>query len=277
MSKVLVRFVHVSDTHIELEEGVAERIAESIARESARTELPEYVRAYIFSVLEEQRAGIYPYPSALQAGQALVSAINDLSVSVDFVLHTGDIAHRGTQAEYDLVRDVFSALEVPIYYVNGNHDEVANLYPGLLEREPSNEPYDHTFEVNDVRFICVDSATNGVGTDWRLSDDQVAWLESEVMASDDRPIVVGIHHPPYQIFHEAKDYFMLKNADAVHTVLKKAIPKVRGVFSGHVHFAMNRLIDGVLYGIAPKPFSLTPGFSVVTVLDDGILVDHHRF
>ncbi|MEL6270106.1 MAG: metallophosphoesterase [Chloroflexota bacterium] len=268
---------HVGFQQFDPEDGVSKRIDEAIERESARTELPDYVRDFIQNILDEQRTNEYPYPSTVQAARALVSAINNLKAPIDFVLHTGDIAQQGTPVEYDLVREIFESLESPIHYVNGNHDNVESLYSGLLRLETSTEPYDYTFEMNGVAFICVDSATSGVGTDWHLSDEQLAWLESQIAATDDRPLVIAIHHPPYQIFHDAKDYFMLRNADAVHGVLKAVGPRLRGVFSGHVHYAMNRMRDGVFYSVAPKPYSYIPGFSIVTVTDDGILVDRHRF
>ncbi len=279
MSLPLVRFIHISDTHIEPEAGVAERLASALVREQARTELPENIRTYILATLDEQSqaASLYPYPSAIQACEAMVGAINALDAPIDLVLHTGDIAQQGTAEDYTRVRSIFGGLRVPIYYVNGNHDKVENVYPGLLGQGTSNEPYDHIFEVNGVLFVCVDSATNKDGTEYFLTDGQLAWLETHITAADDRPVVVGIHHPPYQIFHEAKDYFIIRNADAIHEVLRKAGPKLRGVFSGHVHVAMNHSREGVFYSIAPKAFSATPGFSIVTVTEDGILVDHKRF
>ncbi|MEL6273321.1 MAG: metallophosphoesterase, partial [Chloroflexota bacterium] len=192
MSEALVRFVHISDTHIEPEDGVSKRISEAIERESARTELPDYVRDFIQHILEEQRTNNYPYSSTVQAATALVNAINAVTVPIDFVLHTGDIAQQGTSVEYDLTRDIFGVLKPPIYYVNGNHDNINHLYPGLLGRETSPEPYDYTFEENGVVFICVDSATSGVGTDWHLSDRQLEWLEAQIAATDDRPLVIAI-------------------------------------------------------------------------------------
>lgn len=275
MSKPLVRFVHISDTHIEPEEAVPARLAASIKTQSARTDLPDNIRAYILSIYEDQRLHRYPYPSAQQASIALVTAINRLPQPIDFVLHTGDITHLGSAEEYRLARDILSQLQFPVHYLHGNHDDAANLCRVLLNRDAVLSPYNFTFEVSGVLFVCLDSVPAGGEADPNLSAAQLAWLEGQLQAGAHRPVVVAMHHPPFQIFHEPRDYFMLRNATAIRAILQDSGPQLRAVFCGHVHAALDRHLNSVYYSVAPKPYSHTPGFSVVTVTDDGVLVERH--
>lgn len=279
MSEILVQFIHISDTHIEPEEGEMERREAQIERVKTGSWLPEHLLGHILEHVEAERGENFPYKAAAKASEALVEEINNLKldVPIDFVLHTGDITNYGEPSEFERAKTLFANLKYPIHYVNGNHDKVENLYGTLLGQEAEVKPYDYTFEVNGVKFVCVDSATSGEGIEWRLSDDQLQWLEAQLTDDSDQPIVVGIHHPPFKIYTEWLDYFLLKNWEDVQAVLQKGLPRLKGVFSGHVHTPLDTYRNGVFYSIVPKPFSEKPGFSVVTVTTQGCQVQHHNF
>jgi Icc protein len=277
MSDILLQFVHISDTHIEPEEGEMERREAQIAGVKEATWLPDHLREFIVEHVEAERGETFPYQAAAKASEALVDEINKLKADIDFVLHTGDITNYGEPSEFERAQAVFSNLKAPIHYLNGNHDKVQNLYGSLLGQAAEEKPYDYTFEVKGVKIVCVDSATSGEGLDWRLSDEQLAWLEEQLTDGGDQPIIVGIHHPPFKIYTEWLDYFLIKNWEDIHATLQKGLPRLKGVFCGHVHIALDTYRDGVFYSIVPKPFSEKPGFSVVTVTTQGCQVEHHSF
>ena len=159
----------------------------------------------------------------------------------------------------------------------GNHDKVENLYAGLLDKPAEKIAYDYSFTEHGVKFICVDSATNGEGINWFVTQEQLAWLEAELTDGSDQPLVVAIHHPPFQIHIEWLDFFIVKNWQEIQTVLQKAGPRLRGVFSGHVHTPITCQRNGVLYSVVPEVFSHAPGYSVVTVTTEDIHIQRYTF
>src|SRR5688572_17847026 len=90
----VLRFVHISDTHISHD--------------------PNYI-------LPEAKH------TPAEGARALVDAINNLPFAPDFVLHTGDVAFDPEPAAYDTAAEIFSKLKFPIYYLTGNHDDWEGL------------------------------------------------------------------------------------------------------------------------------------------------------
>ena len=277
MSEILVRFAHISDTHIEPEAGTRERRVATLARLKSMAGFPPAVLAEIIKHQEAALDGHYPYPTAVKASEALVTALNALETPLDFVLHTGDVVNHGDADQYVETAAIFAKLNYPIRYAVGNHDKVENLYAGLLDKPAEKIAYDYSFTEHGVKFICVDSATNGEGINWFVTQEQLAWLEAELTDGSDQPLVVAIHHPPFQIHIEWLDFFIVKNWQEIQTVLQKAGPRLRGVFSGHVHTPITCQRNGVLYSVVPEVFSHAPGYSVVTVTTEDIHIQRYTF
>ena len=78
----IVSFVHLSDTHIG-------------------------------PTTEYGRHGKISYPAAAKA----IEVVNNLPVKPDFVIHTGDVTTDPTAEAYALVVELFSKLDLPVYYV----------------------------------------------------------------------------------------------------------------------------------------------------------------
>src|SRR2546430_913598 len=56
---------------------------------------------------------------------AAVQMINRDHPDIDFVIVTGDLAHRGEQAAYVALRDVLAGFRAPVILLMGNHDDRA--------------------------------------------------------------------------------------------------------------------------------------------------------
>lgn len=274
MPEHLVRFAHISDTHIEPEEGAQERNRAMIERLRGSDQLPQVMRDVVLAHLDKMMGDSFPYQTAVQASHGLVSAINQHE-GLDFVLHTGDITNYGSPDEFDMTQTIFGGLRVPVHYLNGNHDKVEALY-GFMGLAASGDPYHHTFEVNGVRFICMDSATEGKEATWTVSPASLQWLEAQLTSST-QPTIVAIHHPPFKTGEPLHDLFAVTNHEEIHQTLHKGLPQLKGVLSGHIHTHLDYTRDGIHYSVAVAPFSLTPGYSVVTVYEHGMMVERHSY
>jgi len=260
-----LRFVHISDTHINPD--------------------PNYIKSY---------AAYTP----MRGVEALVKAIRELPFQPDFVLHTGDVAYDPFPEAYAAVVEAFSQIEVPIYYLAGNHDDAATLQGHVIGKSEPQEYLYYEFEAKGVQFVCLDSngphdPTRPSGT---VTQEQLDWLEPICRADDPRPLVVAIHHNvlPMQV-PWLDDWMRLENADALHAILRQASGRLRGVFHGHIHQNTEVFQDGVLYVAAasswcqfmsyPMPendrvspdFVTPPGFNVVTITDQAMSLRRHTF
>lgn len=260
-NEILLRFVHLSDTHISHD--------------------PAY--------------NGYDGPFPARAGaEAMVKAVNALPFKPDFVLHTGDVAFDPVEQAYYAARDILGQIAYPVYYLAGNHDDGAALQRIMLDRAPI-LPFDYEFEQNGVQILCMDS-NNGRAryAGGRLSDEQLAWLRARTERQDDRPLVVAIHHNALPIGSFFWDTFMrIEEGERFHQALLPAQKRIRGVFFGHVHMATESYRDGILYSSVNSSWyqlhcypgqndvqedrDALPGFNVVTITRTQTFIRRHNF
>jgi Icc protein len=241
MADVLLRFVHISDTHYSS---------------------PDYERP------PSRFSPRYGVPK-------LIEQINALPYKPDFILHTGDVAYDPHPEIYEEIQSVFSAFTVPLHYVPGNHDHSATLQTTLIGREQATQQLYFEKEHNGVRMLFMDSnAANQEVVPPRgyVGPEQLDWLKARLAVDDDRPILVFIHHPLLKTYaSEWFDEFMgTVNGEDVHTVLTSAASRIRGVFHGHIHHSLSLYRDGLLYSAVKSSwtqFNIHPGQEMATFND----------
>jgi hypothetical protein len=128
------------------------------------------------------------------SGGADQMAVLDQLQTVPFrlMIHTGDIAYdSGTMSEFE---DNFFAVYAPLlrsfpmFPSIGNHDE-SSVFQQVFDLPRQGGHNWYSFDHGDVHFVALD--TNQIG------EEQAAWLESDLSATDRAWIVVYGHHPPY--------------------------------------------------------------------------------
>ncbi len=270
----LLTFVHISDTHLM-----------PAGRRPDFDGIPPELALYAEQVLS------VPYDSQ-QAAAALVSRVNALPFSPDFILHTGDVTgHPLSVADYELARDALSGFHVPVIYVPGNHDALP-LFQPVLRGEDAATPYDHERDFNGVQWLFLDSNDPDDTHGGLLSAGQLSTLKSQLHTEDPRPVIVALHHHAQRIGIDWLDELALANGDDLHALLKASGRRILGVFCGHIHRATAIVQDGIPYfsapatcyqftetaeGYAALDMGLNPGFNVVTVTESGVQVVTERF
>lgn len=263
MPEILLRFVHISDTHISPNNN--------------------YNRDYA------------SYP-AYDGAAALVEQINALPFRPDFVLHTGDVTYDPDPAAYEVARELLGRIKYPVYYLPGNHDHAETLYKSLVGfKDPSTTPMLYEIEVNGVQIVCVDSNGPAPIPAGFVTPDQLLRLTEICAASDDdRPLVIAIHHNPIPVGIPWLDGWMgLTNGEAFHQALINARSRIRGVFFGHIHQNIDVMQDGILYSSVLSSWyqihawpnqteaeyepDAEPGFNVVSIARNQTFIRRHRF
>jgi 3',5'-cyclic-AMP phosphodiesterase len=187
-----------------------------------------------------------------------------------FVLHTGDLTHLSKPAEFDTLQQVLSELSMPVFYVPGEHDVLADEGKSYLARFGKGTQGEgwHSFDREGVHFIGLVNAVNlkpgGLGA---LGSEQLEWLEKDVTRlSSSTPIVVFAHIPLWSVYPEwgwgtedaERALSYLKRFGSV-SVLNGHIHQVMQKVEGHVtfHTAMSTAFPQPAPGRAPSPGPVT--------------------
>ena len=154
---------------------------------------------------------------------ATIDAIRE--VRADLVLLTGDLADDGSQAALLRLHAVVDDLAAPVLAVAGNHDDLDNVRSvfGTVD----------TIEVGRWRVMGVESIIPGQGH----GSVDVEQLTARLDRLDDRPTLLGIHHPPRS--PSTNPLFQLMGAEAMLAALRDR-PHVRAIVGGHLHEVFDR-------------------------------------
>jgi len=184
-----------------------------------------------------------------------VAAINALEQQPDAVIHTGDLANRGGDEEYDAAKSVLDGLRAPFYPVPGNRDRREGLrerfirWPCLDDGEPFVQ-----YAVDDlpVRLLGIDSQS-GTSQKGDYCESRAAALASALAAQPDRPTVVFMHHPPFEVEGDPRSFqYVSREAMARVAAALRSGTRVARVLCGHAHRAREVVINGILASTVPS-------------------------
>lgn len=200
--------------------------------------------------------------------KASIDAINALPKQPAFVVHTGDVTHLSTPAQFQTAKDVLSTLKAPLVVLPGEHDFIGANHTRFFDVFPADDKRStwRSWDANGVHYVVLINVFNfeKMGL---LGSEQLGWLERDLRAQKNgTPIVVFTHVPLYALFPQwgwttedgAKALALLRRFDRV-TVLNGHIHQVARHQDGNIAFAS---ANATAYpqpapGTAPKPGPLT--------------------
>lgn len=178
--------------------------------------------------------------------RSLLERVLASGISVDAVVFTGDLADRGEPGAYvrlaGLVEPFAQALEAPVVWVMGNHDDRAAFSEILYRETPSLQPQDRVFVVGGLRVIALDTSVPGFHHG-ALTGDQLAWLAAELATPAPAGTILALHHPPIATPIELMGVIELDDQAAVAEVI--AGTDVRGILAGHLHYSTFSTFAGI--------------------------------
>jgi len=188
-------------------------------------------------------------PDPLATLRETIARIRALPIAPSFVLHTGDITHLATPAQFDLAQTVLSEIGVPIYFVPGEHDIVDgnNPKPYVERFGGSGAQGDgwYSFDAGGAHFIALVNVVRlgdrGMGT---LGDDQLAWLRDDVSGlSSSTPLVVFSHFPLWALY---PDWGWGTQDSLTAMTLLKRFGSVT-MLNGHIHQIQQKIEGNVTF------------------------------
>jgi 3',5'-cyclic-AMP phosphodiesterase len=210
------------------------------------------------SDLHVKRPGELAY-GHVDTGAALarcVAALNALQPRPDAVIMTGDLVDQGDPAQYAHLKTRLTPLDIPYFLMVGNHDERVALRDAFSERGElcaGGEFVQYAVDVGLLRLIALDSMVPGQSAG-NLCDTRLAWLEAQLNAAQGKPVIVALHHPPFECGIGHMDDIRL-DEQASHKLgsLISRYPNVERVICGHVHRPMFVRFGGTIASAVPSP------------------------
>ena len=169
----------------------------------------------------------------------LTRVINDINLNEapDLVLLSGDLVNEVSTQSYRRLMQILHALSFPVYCLPGNHDEPFLMHAELNVGKVSTEK---KLQSQYWDILLLDSVLANSQSGF-LGDAELEFLEHQLARSEDKHVLVVLHHHPVPVNSPWMDRMMLNNAEEFFTVLDR-FPQVRAVLWGHIHqdFSQNR-------------------------------------
>jgi len=195
------------------------------------------------------------HPAADLRADCLARVVADVNAQrPDVVVFTGDTVQHGRPDEYARLRALLAPLAAPLYLVPGNRDDNTTLRNAFDDKDflPQTGDFLHyAVDAHAVRIVALDS-TAPEERKGRYCAERQQWLEATLAAEPDRPTLLFIHHPPFDVGeHYVGGY---RNADeaAALTDIVTRHEQIAGVLCGHVHWLVEREWAGTQARIMPS-------------------------
>ena len=168
----------------------------------------------------------------------VVKQINEMNqiLPIDFVIGVGDIAHKGTEIQYDAATPVLQGLEIPFYPIMGNEEwnsteERFLHYAGQWNDEITAK----SFVLNHEKLAFL-LASPDKGRDFK--NRGAKWVELQLQNLAPKPVFLVVHGAQQGVYPERADKG-IGNSYFIQNVI--AQPNLKAVISGDLHMDMERV------------------------------------
>lgn len=171
---------------------------------------------------------------------AVVKHIQQEIPKFDLLIHSGDLSQDASLASYQRAAEILKPLQVPIYYVPGNHDDdkvMLQVYP-----QHTIQNHRHIL-LKNWQFILLDSHVPGA-VHGHLNEEQLSYLQQCLEKYPEQHAIIVFHHQPVEIDAGWLNKLGLHNAKTFWEIVAR-YPQVKAVLFGHIHQACTQMINDV--------------------------------
>jgi 3',5'-cyclic AMP phosphodiesterase CpdA len=195
-----------------------------------------------------------PLYGAVDSEARLIQLFDEVQASgarPEAVIFTGDLADKGDPEAYAKLRAIVDPacrdLGAKVIWAMGNHDNRANFRAGLLDQPGNDDPVDHSYYVNGLRVITMDTSVPGFHHG-ELSDGQLDWLAAQLETPAPDGTILALHHPPVPSVLDLSVLVELRDQAALAAVVRNS--DVRTILAGHLHYSTTGTFAGIPVSVA---------------------------
>jgi alkaline phosphatase len=197
--------------------------------------------------------------------------------------HVQDESKEKDKENLEYITNLFSHLEMPVYYAAGNHDLI-NISESNLSKLLKQYRLYYSFDQDNLHFVVLHSKFVG-HRDAVIDEEQLKWLRQDLNNTNHKTVVFvhcgladqDLTGNPW--FEGAPEYALIKNRVTVRRILEES-GKVIAVFNSHLHWDRKDVHNSIPYysiqslteneddkGIASE------AYAIVEIEDGSISVD----
>jgi len=190
---------------------------------------------------------IFGINSNLKFKEVLKKIITDEVRDADLVLLTGDISQDETVESYQYVTRELSLLNLPVYWIPGNHDNLEQLEAVFSQNDQFKRV--SKLSLNDWNFVFLNTKLPEHDEGY-LSPTELNLLQQEITNSPEhKKIAIIMHHHPGKVGTPLIDNYLLQNAKEFWSIVKNT--SVELIICGHVHGDYCLKHEGITLESAP--------------------------
>ncbi len=170
------------------------------------------------------------------------------------VVLTGDLTDFGRAAEYAHLRELLAPLGMPLYLMPGNHDDRDQLRHSFPEHAylGSSGFVQYSVAIGALQLVALDTVVPGA-SHGSLCAKRLQWLHDTLEQHRHRPVVIAMHHPPFEtLIGHMDDIGLLQGAPELEALVAR-YPNVERIICGHLHRSIQVRFGGTLAMTAPSP------------------------
>jgi len=186
--------------------------------------------------------------------QRAIDSILRLPQQPHAVVITGDLTDFGRASEYDHLRELLAPLPMPVYLMPGNHDDRDQMRQSFAGHRYLGRSgfVQFSMAVGGLQLIALDTVDTG-SSSGILCTERLAWLAKELKRHAHKPVVIAMHHPPFQTLIGHMDAIgLLEGADELEALVAQ-YPNVERIICGHLHRAIQVRFGNTIAATVPSP------------------------
>ncbi len=189
-------------------------------------------------------------PIRLQRLTQLVGQLNQWQPKVDALLLSGDLTDKGDSPSYRQLFDVLARLNMPYFWVLGNHDLRTNaIHSATVSPSLNGNYYNWLVDTYALNLIGLDSLQEGQASGF-LSEETLDFLQQKLQQYPDKPTLVMLHHPPINSGVDFMDKIKLENHHALADIILNN-PQVIRLCCGHLHRSLHTSFADSILSVCP--------------------------
>ncbi|CAM8648132.1 Icc Predicted phosphohydrolases [Comamonadaceae bacterium] len=196
------------------------------------------------------------------------------------VVLTGDLTDFGRAAEYAHLRQLLAPLGMPLYLMPGNHDDRDQLRHSFPEHAylGTSGFVQYSVAIGALQLVALDTVVPGASHGC-LCAKRLQWLHDTLEQHRHRPVVIAMHHPPFEtLIGHMDDIGLLQGAPELEALVAR-YPNVERIICGHLHRSIQVRFGGTLAMTAPSPahqvcLDLAPNAASAWTLEPPAMVLH---
>lgn len=217
--------------------------------------------------------------------KAVLQDIRKKNHQYDLLLLTGDLIQDEKASSYSKLSDILAGVNVPIYWLPGNHDIPELLTGAFTGGSIFSQKSIALLKWQIIMLNCqIPHEVPGL-----LAESELEFLETQLKGAEAQHCLICLHHHPVPIDCKWLDPIGLTNANEFWQIIDK-YPQVEGVLCGHIHQEFEGQKNNIIVLASPstciqfKPKTtgfaldhLAPGYRILELHTDGkIITSVHR-